>query len=436
MVRKSGCRGIVSVLLTSLLVGMTGCMNLGGDQRVLAPPPAASPPAQVTRAAYPYTQSGVMPVSYAGQSGVMPPGAILTTPGGMMDPRLRVMGQGQAMAPEEVMMEPPMMGMPGGQMLTTTPQLPLPTELARTAHAPHRVAPPDILYLEALRLVPRGPYRLSPLEVLQIEVTDTLPRQDIKGLYMISPEGNINLGHTYGSLRVGGLTVEQAQAAIKNHLAPIIKNANVNVALVQMRGMQNIKGEHLVRPDGTISLGMYGSVFVAGMNLGQVKKVIEDHLAAYLVDPQVSVDVFAYNSRKIYIIADGAGYGQQVIALPATGGETVLDAISRVQGLPSVASLKKIWVSRPSPVGHPTSTVLPVDWKAITQAGRTETNYQLLPGDRIYIHSDFLICLYNYIDKALSPVERVLGVLFLGVNVFNSVRNGNNNGGVIVATGQ
>ena len=77
--------------------------------------------------------------------------------------------------------------------------------------------------------------------------------------------------------------------------------------------------------------------------------------------PQVSVDVFAYNSRKIYIIADGAGYGQQVIALPATGGETVLDAISRVQGLPAVASLKKIWVARPSPAGHPCSTVLPVD---------------------------------------------------------------------------
>ena len=71
--------------------------------------------------------------------------------------------------------------------------------------------------------------------------------------------------------------------------------------------MQNVKGEHLVRPDGTISLGMYGAVFVAGMDLGQVKCTVENHLAAYLVNPQISVDVFAYNSRKIYIIADGAG---------------------------------------------------------------------------------------------------------------------------------
>ena len=156
-----------------------------------------------------------------------------------------------------------------------------------------------------------------------------LPKQDIKGVYMISPEGKVNLGFTYGNVTVGGLTIEQAQAAIRSHLAPITKRRPDRQCRPRANaGMQNIKGEHLVRPDGTISLGMYGSVFVAGMTMGQVKAVVENHLGAYLVNPQVSVDVLAYNSRKIYIIADGAGYGQQVIALPATGNETVLDAIA------------------------------------------------------------------------------------------------------------
>jgi protein involved in polysaccharide export with SLBB domain len=303
------------------------------------------------------------------------------------------------------------------------------TELYRYTPPPHRVAAPDILHIEALRLVPKGPYKLEALELVSIEVSDTLPKQDIKGLFMISPEGTINLGYSYGFVRIGGLTVDQAQAALRNHLAPILKNPTINLALVQMRGMQNIRGEHLVRPDGTIGLGMYGSVFVAGMTLGQVKCVVENHLSAYLVDPQISVDVFAYNSRKIYIIADGAGYGQQVIPLPATGGETVLDAIARVQGLPAVASLKKIWVARPSPAGHPCSQVLPVDWKAITMAGRTETNYQLLPGDRIYISADPLITVYNYIDKLLAPIERVLGVTLLGQTVAQGFGPGGVGGG-------
>ena len=275
------------------------------------------------------------------------------------------------------------------------------------------------------------------MEVLQIEGTDSLRGQPIKGLYMISPEGKINLGYSYRPIHVGGLTIDEAQRAIQNYLGTLIipykdNTASVSVTLVQMRGMQNVKGEHLVRPDGTISLGMYGSVFVAGLDLGQVKCQIENHLGAYLINPQIAVDVFAYNSRKIYIIADGAGYGQQVIALPATGNETVLDAIGRVQGLPQVASLKKIWVARPSPVGSPCSTILPVDWQAITQAGRTETNYQLLPGDRIYISSNPFIKAYNYIDMAVSPIERVLGELQLGSSTVQSFR-GNGNTGLVVA---
>ena len=83
------------------------------------------------------------------------------------------------------------------------------------------------------------------------------------------------------------------------------------IALAQFRGIQQTRGEHLVRPDGTISLGSYGCVYVAGMTLGQIKCVIEKHLANYVVNPLVSVDVFAYNSQWYYVIFDGAGYGEQ-----------------------------------------------------------------------------------------------------------------------------
>jgi polysaccharide biosynthesis/export protein len=416
MMRMSRRRGFVSVILLSMSTAMAGCLNTGSE------PPMAQGPGSYT----PSQRMTGSPASYVRG----PDGTIQQV--GNVQPQVRFDGQPVAGQPGDIIIDQGLgtpTGMPGGMMVGGPP---MPTELNKTTHAPHRVAAPDILLIEALRLIPKGPYKLEAMEVLQIEVTETLPKQDIKGLYMISPEGRINLGHTYGSVIIGGLTVEQAQLAIRNHLSPIIKGAfGTNVALVQMRGMQNVKGEHLVRPDGTVSLGMYGSVFVAGMTLGQVKCVIENHLAAYLVNPQVSVDVIAYNSRKIYIIADGAGYGQQVIALPATGNETVLDAISRVQGLPSVASLKKIWVARPSPAGHPCSTVLPVDWKAITQAGSTATNYQLLPGDRIYISGDPLITAYNYLDKFLAPIERVLGVTLLGTTTFQSFRNNGNNGLIV-----
>jgi protein involved in polysaccharide export with SLBB domain len=431
MMRLTRRKGPLTVIAMTVVIGVAGCLNNADEHPFLQTNAngTVTLPRNTTfssRTGEPplYTSTGLTPANVVNSA---PDGNILraqfTPPAGNPnDPN------GDPNAPT-LPMPTPMHG-PPGVMAAGSP--PLPTELARVSHPPHRVAPPDILYLEAVRLVPKGPYKLSAMEVLQLEVTGTLPNKDVKGLYMISPDGRINLGHSYGSVLIGNLTIDQALAAIRNHLREQVKDPNVNMALVQTRGMQNIKGEHLVRPDGTISLGMYGAVYVAGMTLGQVKAVIENHLAAYLVDPQISVDVFAYNSRKIYIIADGAGYGQQVIALPATGGETVLDAISRVQGLPQVASLKKIWVARPSPAGHPCSQVLPIDWKAITQAGRTETNYELFPGDRIYISSNPLIATYNYLDMMLAPVERVLGVLFLGSSTVNSFR-GTGNSGVIVA---
>ena len=419
MMRMSRRNGVVVAVLLSLPVLVTGCMSTTFDQANMG-----------GSNGYSQTARGV-----PNQTAPPPYGANLPTGGDLRQtsyrpPQAPFTGQVQG-RPDDVIVENAPPDMPPVMMAEGNP--PVPRELIMTTHAPHRVAAPDILLIEALRMIPKGPYRLEAMEVLQIEVTDTLPKQDIKGLYMISPDGKINLGHTYGSLQVGGLTVEQAQLAIRNFLNPIIKGANVNVALVQMRAVQNVRGDHLVRPDGTISLGMYGSVFVAGMTLGEVKRVVEAHLSVYLVDPQISVDVKAYNSRKIYIVADTLyNFRQQVIALPATGNETVLDAISKVQGLNQTASLKKIWIARPSPAGHPCSTILPVDWQAITQAGRTETNYQLLPGDRIYIAADPFYLAYFNIDKMLAPFERVLQFAVQTASL-NQLLRSNANGGVLVA---
>ena len=72
------------------------------------------------------------------------------------------------------------------------------------------------------------------------------------------------------------------------------------MSLAQSRAMQQIRGEHLVRPDGTIGLGVYGQAYVAGLTLEQARAAVEAQLAKYLYRPEVSLDVAAYNS-KIYL---------------------------------------------------------------------------------------------------------------------------------------
>jgi polysaccharide export outer membrane protein len=184
---------------------------------------------------------------------------------------------------------------------------------------------------------------------------------------------------------------------------------------------QPVQGEHLVRPDGTINLGTYGSVRVAGLTLDQARALIKDQLAVYIKNVKLNVDVFAYNSKVIYVVADGAGFGEQVFRLPFTGNETVLDAISQIGGLPAVSSKKKIWVARPGP--DDSIQTMPVDWKAITQDGLVRTNYQLFPNDRVYIQSDRLIALDGIITKIVTPMERVIAVTYLGARTVFQLQN-------------
>ena len=309
----------------------------------------------------------------------------------------------------------------------------VPTELNRVSLPPYTIAPPDILFIDTIRLVPRPPYRLEPLDTLLIKATDTLPGQPIEAAYTVAPEGTINLGYTYGTVNVAGLSLDQAQAAIRAHLCNICRNPQVVIALAQFRGMQQTRGEHLVRPDGTVSLGTYGCVYVAGLTVSQAKCEIEKHLSKFFLNPQVAVDVFAYNSKVYYVVFDGGGYGMQVLPFPITGNETVLDAIARVSGLAPVSSMHRIWVARPSPAGHCCDQVLPVDWLAIVKGGSTTTNYQLFPGDRVYVDADCLIKVDNWIAKIFAPVERLLGVTLLGTTTVQTIRDFNHFGtGVIV----
>jgi polysaccharide export outer membrane protein len=302
---------------------------------------------------------------------------------------------------------------------------PLPTELAMVSHPPYMIEPPDILLIDAVRIVPRPPYVVQPLDVLLIRVSNTLTNQPIDSVFTVGPDGTINLGFTYGSIRVAGMTLEMVQQTLLRHLSKVLREPQVAVALAQFRGVQQLRGEHLVRQDGTISLGTYGCVYVTGLTICQAKAAIERHLSQFVQDPEISLDVFAYNSKVYYIITDGAGFGQQVYRLPITGKETVLDAISAIQGLPAVASTRHIWVARPAPANHSCTQILPVDWRAIVEGGSTATNYQLFPGDRIYIRPDCLIWLDNALAKIISPIERLFGIVLLGNETVRSFgRNG------------
>ena len=300
---------------------------------------------------------------------------------------------------------------PGGQGV--------PVEGFKTSHPPYIIEPPDILLIDAVKVVPKAPHHIEPFDLLQIIVDGTLVQFPIANNYPVEPGGTVNLGGPYGRVKVSGLTIEEATEAIDKHLRLQLVDPQVSISLAQSAGIQQIVGEHLVGPDGTVNLGTYGKVYVTGMTIEETTAAIEERLSEKLEDPQVAVDVFAYNSKVYYIIIEGAGGGDQVIRVPVTGNETVLDAIAQLGGMSQISS-QTIWIARPTPGNAGPVTKLPVNWKDITRHASMASNYQILPGDRVFIMEDRMIAADRLIAKLLTPFERMFGFGLLGIQTLQT----------------
>ena len=188
----------------------------------------------------------------------------------------------------------------------------MPRELAKTALPEYVIEPPDILLIDAIQVIPKPPYHLHALDTVLVQVQGTLPEYPIDGMFAVESGGVINFGQPYGSVKVVGMTLDEAVAAIETHLGKALTQAVVTVQLGETIGQQQIAGEHLVGPDGKVSLGTYGKVFVAGLTQDEAKTAIETQLSKQLEGPEVSVEIYAYNSKFYYVYTQGAGLGVEM----------------------------------------------------------------------------------------------------------------------------
>ena len=296
-----------------------------------------------------------------------------------------------------------------------------PREKALMSLPSYRIAPPDVLSIEMLKLVPLPPYRVEAYDVLQINVIGTLMDQQINGPFMVEAEGTVALGPAYGNVRVLGMTIDEARQAIREKLLEVLRQPEVSVQLARAAGTQEISGQYLVGPDGSVNLRRYGAVSVAGKTVAEAQAALQEHLAQFFDSPEVAVDVLAYNSKVYYVVTEGANLGDNIKRLPITGKETVLDAISNTGGL-SQLSRKEIWIARPAPAGFGCEQILPVDYDAITRGGVAATNFQLLPGDRVFIAESRTVAFTNLITKLTAPVERVAGTTSLSGSTIRAMQ--------------
>jgi polysaccharide export outer membrane protein len=301
----------------------------------------------------------------------------------------------------------------GNESCDVVPTSPLiPRELDKVTTPMYRIEPPDMLVIDVQQNVSQQSHPLQVGDIVSMNVSGTFPEEPISGQYQVGLGGEIDLGYSYGTVQVTGNTVGVAIELVENHLRAQLQKPIASISLTEVAGVQRIAGEHIVGPDGTVTLGQYGSVRLAGLTLEEAQAAIASDLSDDFADPKVSVSVYAYNSKAIYVVTQGGGLGDGLVRLPYTGNETVMDALSQINGLSYVSS-SRMWVARPNRDSC-NSLTLPIDWEAITQQADVTTNYQLLPGDRVFIAHDRLVAFDTMIAKLTSPLERILGFTLLG----------------------
>jgi protein involved in polysaccharide export with SLBB domain len=138
-----------------------------------------------------------------------------------------------------------------------------------------------------------------------------------------------------------------------------------------------------ILPDGAIELGEYGRPVVAGKTVPQIEADVRELVRAKeKKDVPLTVRLIGRQSKVFYVLGEVNSPG----SFPLVGRETVLDGLMAAGGLTRAAQERKILLVRPT---HPDGCreVLPVCYPQIVQLGDTATNYQLRPGDRIFVPS-------------------------------------------------
>lgn len=99
-----------------------------------------------------------------------------------------------------------------------------------------------------------------------------------------------------------------------------------------------------VNANGTISLPLVGEVKVGGMTLIDAQAAIEGKLGKFLVRPQVSLFIEDYGNKTIFVMGEVAKPGSYPI--PTESRMTVLEAISTAGGFTPVAAQDRARVLR------------------------------------------------------------------------------------------
>ena len=117
------------------------------------------------------------------------------------------------------------------------------------------------------------------------------------------PGATAPLFHT--SLRSPAVSQTTDATASRSPIQPVVWREGMelqwSVQSPSAPSNRNMGGKAIVGPDGSIELGPYGSVHVAGLTDGQAKTAVVNHLSTYVPDPQVTLIPVTFTARPNHL---------------------------------------------------------------------------------------------------------------------------------------
>ena len=136
-----------------------------------------------------------------------------------------------------------------------------------------------------------------------------------------------------------------------------------------------------VSGEGIVKFPLIGQIQVGGLTISQITDKISLLLAdGYVVNPQVSVFVQEYRSRKAFIMGEVNKPGYHVLI----GTTTLLELLSVAGGVTRDAA-DKLTIKRKSNASGNEEIIITVDLKSLLEKGDTSQDVPIMDGDSIYI---------------------------------------------------
>ena len=149
-----------------------------------------------------------------------------------------------------------------------------------------------------------------------------------------------------------------------------------DVFTVQVYQQESLTGEYRLDSNGDFTYPLVGAVHLAGATPTEAAHVLAQLLSeGFLIDPQVSISVKEFNSRKVSVIGQVTKPGRYAYH----EGMTLVEAIAIAGGTTDSAILRTIQVTR----NRGDAARFEVRFRDITQG--KEPPFMLVPGDIVFV---------------------------------------------------